>query len=81
MNSAAAQDVLLDKQAPASDERRCTRIALGRTGQDCHAAMTISLRAPQLPPCWIVNGFVNETRRNGLGGVERCVMAETGGWR
>jgi hypothetical protein len=28
-----------------------------------------------------VNGFVNETRRNGLGGVERCVMAETGGWR
>jgi hypothetical protein len=45
LSSAPAQDVLLDKQAPASDKRHWTRTRSVEPGQDCHAAMTISLRA------------------------------------
>jgi hypothetical protein len=45
LSSAAAQDVLLDKQAPASDKRHCTRIALGRTRS------RLSRRDDDLPAC------------------------------
>jgi hypothetical protein len=45
LSSAAAQDVLLDKQAPASDKRHCTRIPLGRTRS------RLSRRDDDLPAC------------------------------
>ena len=32
------------------------------------------------PGCCVVNGFVNESRRNGRDRVQRGVMAETGDW-
>jgi hypothetical protein len=50
MSSAAAQDVLLDKQAPASDKRHWTRTGVTDTRQDCHAAVTISLHARRSCP-------------------------------
>jgi hypothetical protein len=40
--------------------------------------MTISLRARRSCRGLHVNGFVNETRRNGRDGMGRGVMAETG---